>query len=211
MYAADPDLAVQEFADPDVPQPFDPSLGGPLLEHPPFTRALNLSESLLLTGVAYMDGKPVATIKDMSTNKSYVVSEEPNALGWRLAESSPSLRLDRAEVKLMIGSEIVAVRYSDTQMTPQRRSGGSSRSSSGGYSPSHPPTPEEIIGRDEKGSYVRASPYLSEQDRDKMRNMPRETRDKFINIVHENRERMMRYSHDERAGFVKKVFDAVNR
>jgi hypothetical protein len=207
MHAAEP-----EAADPDVPQPFDPSVVESLLEHPPFTRALNLSESLLLTGVAYMDGKPVATIKDMSTNRSYVVSEEPNALGWRLAEASPSMRLDRAEVKVMIGTEIVAVRYSDTQMTPQRRSGSSSGgSSSGGYNPSRPPTPEEFMARDEKGNYVKASPYLSDQDRDKMRNMPRETRDKFINIVHENRERMFKYSHDERAGFVKKVFDAVNR
>src|SRR5688572_5071757 len=124
MYAVEPILTEPDSADPDVPQPFDPSLIGSLLEHPPFTRALNLSESLLLTGVAYMNGKPVATIKDMSTNKNHVVSEEPNALGWRLAEASPSMRLDQAEVKLMIGSEIVAVRYSDTQMTPQRKSSG---------------------------------------------------------------------------------------
>jgi hypothetical protein len=211
MHAAEPDAGETEAADPDVPQPFDPTLVSPLLEHPPFTRALNLSESLLLTGVAYMDGKPVATIKDMSTNKSYVVSEEPNALGWRLAEAIPSMRLDRAEVKLMIGSEIVAVRYSDTQMIPQRRSSGGSSRSSGAYSPSRPPTPEEFMGRDEKGAYVKASPYLSEQDRDKMRNMPRETREKFINIVHDARERMLKSSHDERATIVKKVFDAVNR
>src|SRR5207244_4223980 len=70
--------------DPDVPAPFDAAVATSLLEHPPFTRALNLSESLLLTGVAYVDGKPVATIKDVKTNQSYLVSEEPNSQGWRL-------------------------------------------------------------------------------------------------------------------------------
>src|SRR4051812_32607431 len=139
LHAAEPPPA-----DPDVPMPFDAASAAPLLEHPPFTRPLNLSESLLLTGVAYVDGKPVATIKDVITNKSYLVSDEPNAMGWRLAEASPNTRLDRAEVKLMIGSEIVPVRYSQIQMMPQRRSGGSSGSGSG-YSPSRPPTPEEYM------------------------------------------------------------------
>jgi hypothetical protein len=194
--------------DPDVPMPFDAALAGSLLEHPPFTRALNLSESLLLTGVAYVDGKPVATIKDVTTNKSYLVSDEPNAMGWRLAEASPSTQLDQAEVKLLIGTEIVPVRYNQMQMMPQRRS-GSRYGSSSGYNPARPPTAEEFTGRDEKGNYVRASPYLSDSDREKFRNIPRDTRDKFINIIHENRERMFRASHEERAGFVKKVFDAV--
>jgi hypothetical protein len=195
--------------DPDVPEPFDASLAGALLENPPFTRALNLSESLLLTGVAYVDGKPVATVKDVRTNQNYLVSDEPNAMGWRLAEASPSMRLDRAEVKIMIGNEIVPVRYSETQMAPQKRSSGRSSSS---YNPSRPPTPEEFTGHDEKGAYVRAMPYLNEADREKFRNgISRETREKLLNVVHDNREKMFRYSPDERAGFVKKVFDAVTR
>src|SRR6187549_1270458 len=74
-------------ADPDLPAPLDFSVADSLLVNPPFTRALNLSESLTLTGVAYMDGKPVATIKDSRTNQHHLVSEKPNALGWRLAEA----------------------------------------------------------------------------------------------------------------------------
>jgi hypothetical protein len=204
--------AEPQVGDPDVREPFDVGFAGPLLEHSPFTRALNLSESLLLTGVAYMDGKPVATVKDLKTNKSYVVSDEPNAMGWSLAEASPSLQLDRAEIKLMVGTEIVAVRYSETQMTPQRRSsGGSSSSRSSGYDPSRPPTPEEFTGKDDKGPYVRGMPYLSEADRKKIGDVPRETREKFLNIVHDNREKLFRASHEDRAGFVKRVFDAVTR
>lgn len=190
-------------ADPDLPQPLDLSVAAPLIEKPPFTRALNLSESLLLTGVAYVDGKPVATVKDVTTNKSYLVSEEPNAQGWRLAGASPSTQLERAEVRLMIGTEIVPIRYSETQLTPQKKAGG--------YMPSRIPSREEFTGRDEKGEYVRASPYLSDADRDKFRNIPRETRDKFINYIHDRREWMFKASHEERATLVKKVFDAMTR
>lgn len=199
-----------EQADPDVPAPIDLSLASPLLKHSPFTRALNLSESLLLTGVAYVDGKPVATIKDLSTNKSHLVSEEPNALGWKLAEASPSKRLDRAEVKVMIGTEIVAVRYSENQLMPAKigGTGGAPR----GYMPSRIPTTEEFTGHDEKGAYVRGMPYLSDADRDKFRTgISRETRERFLNIVHDNREKLFRASHEERAAFVKRAFDAVTR
>jgi hypothetical protein len=97
-------------------------------------------------------------------------------------------------------------------MVPQKRSGGgSSGMSSSGYNPARPPTPEEFTGHDDKGAYVRFSPYLSEADKEKLRNVPRETREKLLNIVHDNRDRMFKYSADERASFVKKVFDAVTR
>jgi hypothetical protein len=65
------------------------------------------------------------------------------------------------------------------------------------------------MGHDEKGEYVRASPYLSEDDRNKMRSMPTDVRQKFLDVVHDNRERMFRYTPDQRASFVKKVFDSV--
>jgi hypothetical protein len=146
------------------------------------------------------------------TNKSYLVSDEPNAMGWRLAEASPSMRLDQAEIKLMVGTEIVPVRYSALQMMPPQRSSRGSFGSGSGFNPSRPPTPEEYTGHDDKGAYVRAMPYLNEADREKFRNgISRETREKLLNIVHDNRERMFRYTPDQRASYVKKVFDAVTR
>jgi hypothetical protein len=213
-------LAATAFADdpppvdPDLPAPLDPSVADHLLVNPPFTRALNLSESLHLTGVAYVDGRPVATIKDARTNQHHLVSEQPNAMGWRLAGASPSSNLGYAEVKIMVGTEIVSVHYNEAQMMPQRRSssgGSSSIRNLRPYDRSRPPTPEEFTGRDDKGEYVRATPYLSEGDRDKMRNMSGDARQKFLNVIHDNRDRMFRYSHDERAGFVKRAFDSVTR
>ena len=141
-----------------VPQPYDPSTATQaLLKSSPFTRTLNPSDSLLLTGLAYVQGKPVATIKDRLKNKSYVVSEQPNELGWKLTGATPSNELRRAEVKLMIGSEEVTIRYSDAQIALKGRPG-----------PSQYPTDAEAIRNDENGKpYVRASVYLSDSDRDK--------------------------------------------
>lgn len=187
-------------ADPDLPLPLDVNQVLPLLQSPPFTRALNLSESLHLTGVAYVGGKPVATVKDMTTNKSHVVSEEPNSLGWRLAGAAPDARLEHAAVQLMVGNEIVVIRYSESQTTPAKK----------GYMPAKIPTPEEFTGHDEKGAYVRGMPYLDDKDRERFRSgIPRETREKFLNIVHDHRDMLFKASHEDRAAFVKKVFDSV--
>ena len=186
--------------DPDLPQPVDPGFAQKLLENPPFTRALNLSDSLSLTGVAYVDGKAVATVKDRTTNKSYVVTDEPNVMGWRLAEASPSSQLRHAEVKIMIGSEIIPVRYNLTLTAAANK----------GYMPSKIPTPEEFTGHDDKGPYVRGMSYLNDTDRDRFRkDISSEVRQKFLDVVHDHREMLFKASHEERAAFVKKAFDSV--
>ncbi len=122
-------------ADPDLPQPFDSAVAQPLLDSSPFTRELNLSDSLTLTGIAYIMGKPVATVFDKAKKTSYVVSEEPNAQGWKLAEASAAVAINRSIAKIMVGGEVVTVRYSADQLTPDdkksSRSGGPRRPSSG--------------------------------------------------------------------------------
>ena len=49
-------------SDPDLPQPLNLSVTQSLIEKSPFTRPLDLSDSLQLTGGGYVDGKPVATV-----------------------------------------------------------------------------------------------------------------------------------------------------
>ena len=195
VHAADP-----KAPDLDLPQPLDAGAAKKMLDHPPFTRALNLSESLQLTGVAFVAGKPVATIKDRTTNQTYVVTGEPNAQGWKLASATPASQLKHAEVRIIIGSEEVPVHYSETQMAPAKK---------GGSMPSKIPTPEEFTGHDDKGNYVRGMPYLSDDDRAKFRDVPREVREKFLEVVHDHREMLFKASHEDRADFVKKVFDSV--
>ena len=69
--------------DPDVPQPLNTVAAQELLANSPFTRTLNLSDSLVLTGIAYVDGRAVATLVNRSTRETFLVSDEPNAQGWR--------------------------------------------------------------------------------------------------------------------------------
>lgn len=188
--------------DPDLPQPLDLSVVQSLIEKPPFTRPLDLSDSLHLTGVAYVEGKPVATLVDKNTKKNYLVSGEPNALGWRLAEANVSSEIRLTNIKIMVGTEMVTIHYSDAQLAPTSR---------GGTGPSRYPTDSEAIRNDENGKpYVRASVYLSDADRERYyKNFSREAHEKFRDVVRGNREMMFKASPQERAAFAKKVFDKI--
>ncbi|MCA1963368.1 MAG: hypothetical protein LDL31_05425, partial [Prosthecobacter sp.] len=58
-------------SDPDLPQPFDPAAVATIATSSPFTRMVNMSENLVLTGIAYIDGKPVATVFNKETKESH--------------------------------------------------------------------------------------------------------------------------------------------
>lgn len=191
--------------DPDLPQPLDLNMAEPLIKSSPFTRELNLSDTIKLTGLAYVEGKTMATLINRVTKQSYVVTEEPNAMGWRLAGVNASSTLNRTEVKIVVGSETVTLHYSEIQASSTRKG-----SVPKGYMPSKIPTPEEFTGHDEKGAYVRGSPYLNDEDRNRFRNgISREVRDKFVKIVHDNREMMFKSSPEERAAIVKQALDTA--
>jgi hypothetical protein len=193
--------------DPAMPQPLDMSFSRELVENSPFTRAVNLAASLQLTGVAFIDGKEVVTVKDRDTKQSHVITEEPNAQGWKLVTATPNSDFRRAEAQIIVGTEVVNLRYADVDYTVAKVGG----SSNGGYMPSKIPTREEYTGHDSKGDYVRGMPYLSDADRAKMREVPRESRDKFLEIVHDQRDKLFKASHEERAAFVKQAFDKTMR
>ena len=72
-------------SDPDLPQPFDSSALQAMMQKSPFNRVVDFAETYLLTGIARVDGKAMATLMHRETKKRFVVSDEPNAQGWRLA------------------------------------------------------------------------------------------------------------------------------
>ncbi len=187
------------LADPDLPQPFDAKAASSLLESSPFTRPLNLSESLQLTGIAYVEGKPVATLVDRATNKRYLVSDTPNDMGWRLKEASPSSELKYTEVKLIVGSEEVSIHYNNAQLDPPKK----------GYGPSKQPSEQEAIRNDENGKpYVKGSVYLSDADRERyMKSLSPEGHEKFRQIIRDNREKMFSSSPADRAAFAKQALE----
>lgn len=184
--------------DPELPQPVDLQKAQVLVDNSPFTRVLSLSDSLILTGIAYIQGKPVATILNKATKESYVVSEEPNAQGWKLAETSASHTLNRTQAKLVVGTEIVTVRYSEDQTSPEANN------------------PDKRGGRDRDGGDGGDRPRRehsrgSEEDRQRFFALSEGARSKFIEKMRESREKMSGASPEERQAYVKKVMEKIER
>lgn len=86
-----------------------------LKEHSPFLRTLNLSKSLILTGMARIEERSVATVLDLETQRSYLLTQGKVSLeGWQLVEvnGDPSdLEKMTAKIKLAGSPEVASIRY----------------------------------------------------------------------------------------------------
>lgn len=190
--------AAEPAADPDLPAPVSPDDLTPLITASPFTRSLNLSDSLVLTGIAYIQGKPVATLLNKETKENYVVSEVPNAQGWRLAETSATVQLNRTQAKIMVGAEVVTVRYSEEQLTPEAMKKGGYKPGGGGGPPD---------GRSDGPR--RDGPRPSEEDRARFMALSDKAREKFIEKMRESRDKMMNATPEERQAYGRKIFERI--
>lgn len=111
----------------------DESVFEVLFTNPPFTRSVDPSDSIILTGLASVNGEVVATVLDTATMRSQVVSKSPNAQGWQLigvGGEEAVARTWRAQIRIG-GGEVIAVRY---QKPPVKSSRATSGSGSGGGS-----------------------------------------------------------------------------
>lgn len=200
-------------ADPDLPQSFDAAMLTSLVEKPPFNRIVSFEDTYLLTGVAYVEGKPLATLVNKETKQRYVVGQEPNAQGWHLAAASAGHDPRYTEVKLVIGDEEVALHYTDVLQAPGKKSSSSSSGSGRRREVTpvdiHKLSESEYLRKDENGkTYVRGSIYLPTEDRDRYYNsMSSPARDRFRQLVQDARDKMFSYTPDQRAAFAKKAFD----
>jgi len=197
--------------DPDLPQPFDAAALATVVSRPPFTRIVAFEDTYLLTGVAYVDGKPLATLLNKETKQRFVISEEPNAQGWKLLSAVPTSDPKQARITLQVDGEAFALAYQEiVPPTANSRSGDRRRE----VTPVdiHRLSEAEYTRKDENGKlYVRGSIYLPTADRDYYYNkMPDAARDKFREIIRNERDRLFKYTPDQRASYVKKVFDKVN-
>lgn len=193
--------------DPDLPQAFDPSALTSLTKSP-FNRVVSFEDTFMLTGIAFMEGKPMATLVNKQTKQRFLVCDEPNRDGWRLAEASNTSDVYEAAVKLFYGDEEVYLHYTDVLKMPEKRS-SSSRHREVTPVDIHRLSESDYIRKDENGKpYVRGSIYLPTADRDRYYNdMSDAARDRFRDIVKNNRDNMMRYTPDQRAAYSKKAFD----
>lgn len=128
-----------------LPQPLRQDLFEGLLTSPPFTRSLGVSDSLILTGIAWYDHEIYATLLDTKTQDSLIVSPTPNAEGWRLVE----VKGDRARsqtwtARIQIpGGQVVAIHYQPPPPRLARSRPGSpaGAASPNGSSSNGPPPP----------------------------------------------------------------------
>ncbi len=177
--------------DPDLPQPFDPNSVTPVVQNSPFTRMVNLSDNLVLTGIANISQKPVATIFNKETKQSFVVSSVPNFQGWVLNDVTQTPDISRSQVKVTIGGEVVSVRYdaaamaqantkADKKANREERREGDGRFNRPNRGPS-----EEDRKRYEA---------LSDNGKEKVRNLMREkfSDEKFRNAPEEERRNIIR-------------------
>ena len=103
----------------DLPKPVATKDFSELMKNSPFTRSLDLSDSLILTGVAKVEGKPVATLMNKETKETYVISETPNAQGWKMVGISAGADLEKVTAKIALsGGEVVTVRFDEAQLKP---------------------------------------------------------------------------------------------
>jgi len=100
----------------------------------PFRRSLNLSDSLILTGIANIEGNLFATLLDRKSKETHIVSGAANAQGWRMvgvAGSQSELESMTAQISLA-GGEVFSVRFDEQQLKPgEAKPGGGSNGGSG--------------------------------------------------------------------------------
>lgn len=191
-------------ADPDLPQPLDAAAMEDLFTHSPFTRMVNLEETLQLTGVAYIEGHPVATFLNTSNGEHITVSDQPNAQGWRLTGALPGTDLRETEVQIEIGTETIIARYGSVQLQPgaskkgqptSRLADGATGNSTraGGKTGSHMKT-SSFLGQDGKALYAALSP---------------EARSKLKDLVHNFTEKHPEMSVEQSSAYAQKVYAKI--
>lgn len=187
----------------DLPVPFDSNTVTPLIQNSPFIRSVSLTDSLVLTGLAYIDGKPVATIMNTETHQSYSVSHEPNALGWKLTEATATTDINRASAKVAIGGEVVTIRYNKDLMTPDALKKNRPKN------PPNGPPPGDGGGDRFRRSEGRGP---SDEDRRRYESMSEAGKEKLRNFFRENMDKLRTAGTDEeRRALVRSAFDKIEK
>jgi hypothetical protein len=172
-----------------IPQSVSEASFAELKAHPPFSRSLDLSDSIILTGVARVGGTLYATLFEKETEVTRIVSSASNQEGWKLVQlggNEAELETVTATVSIS-GGEVFSVRYNQEQLQPGP---GASRGAPGGSkSGEKPPKPERdyregVTGDGFRGptppDLVRKLSMLKEDDRNRIIHEIKVIRDKGV-------------------------------
>ncbi len=164
----------------------------------PFFRSLNLSDSLILTGVARVDNEQVATLLNKETNETFVVSSQLNSQGWKMVELKNDPDLEKVAAKVSVeGGEVVTIRYSEVSLKPgQTRPGGG------------PPVEEtQSRGKGRGDGEGRRGP--PPEMREKMGQLSEEQRGKLFEKMREYREKNPDMPREEMGKFMMKTMEKM--
>lgn len=188
--------------DPDLPQPFDPLSLTAVVENSPFTRIVSISDSLVLTGMAYVDGKPVVTIYDKDAKQSIVVSDEPNLKGWKLVGATHAEKIDFAQAKIAIGGETFSIRHTSLSKDDMKKEKGERRDGPGGGGP---PGGGERFSKGSRGP--------SEEDRKKYETLSEKAKDKFRNVMRDkfSDEKFRNAPEEDRRNIIRSAFEKIEK
>lgn len=112
-----------------LPRPVTTKNFTALKSESPFLRTVGLSKSLVMTGIATIEDDLYATLIDLETKESFLVSEEANDGGLQLVAmdgDEDDLETLTAQIKIE-GNQVVAIRYEQLSAKDLKRpSSGSS-------------------------------------------------------------------------------------
>ncbi|SKA88316.1 hypothetical protein SAMN02745166_01399 [Prosthecobacter debontii] len=178
--------------DPDLPQPLEANFADALVAESPFTRYVSLEDTLQLTGVAYVGGRPVATVFNTKTKESILVFEEPNELGWHLTGIAAGTDLANTQIEMMVGPETITMHYHGQSMNPEGGKEGKTR----------------LAGSDGKKP-KKYSSLLGENGKEMYASLSSDARNKFRDVLKSHMEKRPDESAQDRASFAQKVFAKI--
>jgi len=174
----------------------------------PFLRSVNLSDSLILTGLAMVDNEQVATLLNKETKETFVVSSKLNSQGWKMVELKSDPDLEKVAAKVAIeGGEVVTVRYAEWQLKP-----GESKPGAGPTTEQGPgPGPGGMRGPGGGDGERRGPPGGGPppEFREKMSQLSEEQRGEMFQKMSELREKQPDMSREDRGKLMSEMMDRM--
>jgi hypothetical protein len=181
-------------SDPDLPQPFDYRALQSVVTQSPFSRTVSFDQTYQLTGIAYVDGHPVATLLNRETKKRFVITDQSNEQGWKLLSVSAETDPNHGQVEIQVGTETISLHLNGISPPPGTEGKGGRKSM--------------LPGSDRKhdGEKVRPSNYLGERGKELYASLSPEARDKFKDLLKSRLAKNPELTNEQTSSYAKKVF-----
>lgn len=176
-----------------------------LTTNSPFLRSLDLSQSLILTGIARIESELYATLFDRETRETHIVSKSANVLGWRMVEvagNSSDLETVTARIALS-GGEVFTVRFDENQLKQGEGKPGGGPGAVPGQS--NPDSPANNYREGIRGDGFRGPP--PPEIVEKLSRMTESQREQIILRIQEIREKNPEISSEERRTIFNRMLD----